>query len=200
MKRTIVNFLIDTVAFITFVYLIATGIIMHYLLPAGSGHFVTLWGLDRHQWGSIHFWISIVFLGTLAIHLALHWKWIVCVIKGRPKEGSGVRLGLAVTGVFALLSIVIAPLLSDTRQVADPPHRLQSSTPANVEIPEVSGSMSLWEVEQRTGVSLETILSGLNLPRDIPANERLGRLRRVYGFEMEEVKKLIEHSISENEF
>ena len=51
MNRTWVNFVIDTVAFVAFVLLTTTGVLMRYLLPPGSGHYTTIWGLDRHEWG-----------------------------------------------------------------------------------------------------------------------------------------------------
>ncbi|HMB04500.1 MAG TPA: DUF4405 domain-containing protein, partial [Isosphaeraceae bacterium] len=70
------NFLVDSLAFAGFVLLTATGILLHYLLPPGSGHRMTIWGLDRHDWGRVHFWISVAFLGSLALHLVLHWKWV----------------------------------------------------------------------------------------------------------------------------
>ena len=50
MKRTTQNFVIDTVAFAGFVFLTATGVLVRYVLPPGSGHHTTVWGLDRHEW------------------------------------------------------------------------------------------------------------------------------------------------------
>src|SRR4051794_18528135 len=61
MNRTTLNFVVDTAAFVGFVLLTTTGVLMHYLLPPGSGHRTTIWGLDRHDWGQVHFWISAVF-------------------------------------------------------------------------------------------------------------------------------------------
>ena len=77
------NFLVDALAFTVFVLLTASGVLMRYVLPPGSGRFTTVWGLDRHEWGSIHFWIAIGLLAALALHLFLHWRWIVYTIKGR---------------------------------------------------------------------------------------------------------------------
>ena len=112
MKRSNVNFVVDAIAFAMFVFLVATGVLMEFVLPAGSGHSTTLWGMDRHQWGSLHFWIAVVFLASMAVHVYLHWKWIVCVLRGRPREGSGFRIGLGVLGLTALLAIAVAPLVS----------------------------------------------------------------------------------------
>ncbi len=61
MKATL-NFIIDVIAFTGFLFLTTTGVLMRYLLPPGSGRFASLWGLNRHEWGTIHFWISVAFL------------------------------------------------------------------------------------------------------------------------------------------
>ena len=34
-------------------------------------------GLDRHQWGTIHFIIGVIFLSLLVLHIILHWQTIV---------------------------------------------------------------------------------------------------------------------------
>ena len=99
MRKSNVNFIVDAVAFAAFVLLTATGVLVRYVLPPGSGHFIKLWGMDRHGWGQIHFWIAVALMGALALHLLLHWRWVVSMVKGRPREGSGVRVALAVVGV-----------------------------------------------------------------------------------------------------
>ncbi|MBD9355987.1 DUF4405 domain-containing protein [Methylomonas albis] len=83
MNRTIVNIIIDLVAALLFLGMIATGYLLRYPLPPGSNKSHSLWGLTRHQWGDIHFWISLGLLAVLVIHLALHWNWIVTVIGKR---------------------------------------------------------------------------------------------------------------------
>ena len=104
MNRTTLNFVVDTAAFVGFVLLTTTGVLMHYLLPPGSGHHTTIWGLDRHDWGQVHFWISAAFLGTLALHLCLHWRWVTALVRGRPHQGgtqTGVRVALALAPLFS---------------------------------------------------------------------------------------------------
>ena len=112
MARPKVNFVIDSCGFAGFVLLTATGVLMRYVLPPGSGRFTTLWTLDRHGWGNIHFWLAIAFLSVLVIHLFLHWRWIATVLRGRPREGSGARVALGTVGLFALLALAIAPFAS----------------------------------------------------------------------------------------
>nr|MDA3873905.1 hypothetical protein [Kiritimatiellia bacterium] len=53
------------------------------------------------EWGTVHFWISVVFLAAITLHLALHWKWIAVGLRGR---GRWVAIGL---GAAALLASAI---------------------------------------------------------------------------------------------
>jgi hypothetical protein len=108
MNRTLVNIIIDLVATQLFLGMIATGYLLRFPLPPGSNKTLTLWGLSRHQWGDIHFWISLGLLAVLMIHLALHWNWIVTVIGKRchlikTSQPSLVRSAIWTIGVFIAL-------------------------------------------------------------------------------------------------
>lgn len=191
MKRSKLNFIFDAIAFAGFVFLATTGVLMRYVLPPGSKRFKTIWGLDRHEWGDIHFWISVVFLGLLAMHLLLHWRWIINLITGRPREGSGFRAGLGIVGVIALLALSIAPLLSpiDTTLESRSGRDLSSVQHGNVQ---VWGSMTLHEAENATGVPAEYIIKQLGLTPDLVQDECLGDLRKTYGFTMDDVRRIIQ--------
>ena len=188
MSKSTTNLLVDAVAFAAIMLLGATGILIRYVLPPGSGHFSQLWGMDRHQWGQVHFWFAVVLLSTLALHLILHWHWVVCMVKGRPGRGSVIRVSLAIIGVLALAGLMVAPFLGQVQETGEPPHKLQSNEhPAN----QITGSMTLHEVEEQTGVPAAVILKGLGLPANLPADERLGRLRRQYGFEIHDIQEIV---------
>ncbi len=191
MKRSKLNFTFDAIAFAGFVFLTTTGVLMRYALPPGSRRFKTIWGLDRHEWGDIHFWISIVFLGLLAMHLVLHWRWIINIITGRPREGSGLRAGLGIVGIVGLLALAIAPLLSpvDTTLESLSGRNLSSVQHGNVQ---VWGSMTLQEAEKATGVPAEHIIKQLGLTPDLVEDECLGDLRKMYGFTMDDVRQIIQ--------
>ncbi len=191
MKRSKLNFTFDAIAFAGFVFLTTTGVLMRYALPPGSRRFKTIWGLDRHEWGDIHFWISIVFLGLLAMHLLLHWRWIINIITGRPREGSGLRAGLGIVGIVGLLALSIAPLLSpvDTTLESLSGRNLSSVQHGNVQ---VWGSMTLQEAEKATGVPAEHIIKQLGLAPDLAGDECLGDLRKMYGFTMDDVRQIIQ--------
>jgi hypothetical protein len=191
MKRSKLNFTFDAIAFAGFVFLTTTGVLMRYVLPPGSRRFSTIWGLDRHGWGDIHFWISIVFLGLLAMHLLLHWRWIINIITGRPREESGLRAGLGIIGVVGLLALALAPLLSpvETTLESRSGRDLSSVQHGNVQ---VWGSMTLPEAEKATGVPAEHIIKQLGLTPDLVEDECLGDLRKTYGFTMDDVRRIIQ--------
>jgi hypothetical protein len=189
MSRHEKNFFIDAIAFIGFVLLTNTGILMRYILPPGSGRWKVIWGLDRHEWGSIHFWISIIFFSVLTIHLILHWRWILTFIKRRPREGSGLRAGLGIVGLVGLIALAIAPLVSTVETTAVKEKGVHMSK--KLEDIQIFGSMTLNEVEQNTGVPAEYITQELKLPPDTDRDERLGRLKKMFGFTMEDVRTIV---------
>jgi len=74
MKRTTLNFIIDSNAFLDLLGLAFTGFIMMYILPPGTGgrgrmfrggrgaehvgeEIKELWSMTRHEWGVIHFYL-----------------------------------------------------------------------------------------------------------------------------------------------
>ena len=188
MSKSIVNFLVDSVLFVAIMLLCATGVLMRYVLPPGSGHFSQLWGMDRHQWGQIHFWIAVVLMSTVVLHLLLHWHWVVCMVKGRPGSGSTIRVGLAIVGVLALAGLMSVPFFGQVQDTGEPPHKMQSDErPAY----QIDGTMTLHEVEEQTGVPAATILQELGLPADLPTDERLGRLRKQHSFEMHDIQEIV---------
>lgn len=210
MKRATLNRLTDALAFAGFVLVVATGFVLRSLLPPGSGGLqgvgtgygaaerpvMLLWGLTRHDWGAMHFGIALGLMIVLAIHLVLHWRWIMSSIRGRAREGSGVRVGLGIVGVLTLVAIAIMPWLSPTARVP----RAQLSEPVVAGRPfahqehttsPTRGMMTLQEIEELTGVPTAYMIKHLGLPHDVSPNERLGRLRRVYGFAMQDIRRIV---------
>lgn len=97
MRRTTVNFIVDLVGFVDLLLLIATGAIMKWVLPPGSGggghgygygfrggrglgpgggQVQQMLGLGRHEWGDVHFILALVFVLLILVHIVLHWTWI----------------------------------------------------------------------------------------------------------------------------
>jgi hypothetical protein len=191
MKRTNLNFIIDAAGFAGFIFLTATGVLVRYVLPPGSGHHTTLWGLDRHEWGSVHFWIAIGFLCVLALHVVLHWRWIVCVIRGRPREGSGVRLALGVVAVIGVLAVAVAPLATPVERAATRTPRSGESLSSDHDSESVRGRMSLNEIEKQTGVPATHLIEHFGMPSDVPLDVGVAKLGKQYGFEIADVRTAI---------
>ena len=74
MSRVRLNLLIDAVIGIAFLATAVTGVV--FLLPA-SWQQAVLVGLSFHAWHWLHDWSGVVAAGGVALHLALHWRWVV---------------------------------------------------------------------------------------------------------------------------
>jgi hypothetical protein len=190
MKRSTLNLLVDVVAFFGFLVLTTTGVLLRYLLPPGSGHYSTIWGLNRHEWGSVHFWIAVGFFSVLGLHLLLHWRWIVSVVTRRQREGSGFRAGLGIVGLVTVLMLAISPLLAPVERNLTEQGAGYRSDQRSEEV-SIQGSMTLEDVEESTGVPASYIIESLGLPESVSAEEQLGHLRREFGFGMSEVRRIV---------
>lgn len=188
MNRTRINAAIDAVSFVAFLFLVTTGILLHFLLPPGSGHRATAWTLDRHDWGEIHFWVALTLFASLGAHVALHWRWIVCVLKGRQAEGSGKRLALGTLGLIALIALAATPLLAPLDQADADGWR---GGPAEHEQERIRGSMTLGELEERTGVSGDVVVRELGLPSGVSRDRPLGQLAEQFGFTLTDVRRVV---------
>jgi hypothetical protein len=87
----------DIVSFFSFLFLAFSGVVIRYVLPKGSGGggqgwrsaskpVLEFWNLSRHQWGSVHFWVSMIFVTAILLHLFLHWKWVKVSLTGRKRR------------------------------------------------------------------------------------------------------------------
>lgn len=113
MKPITIISIVDILAFFCFILLTSSGTLMHYVLPPGSGRWSLVWGLNRHDWGTLHFWIAVIFLAVLSIHLILHRSFITALFKGHKGGESTIRIALGLTGLIAIILLAIAPLVSD---------------------------------------------------------------------------------------
>lgn len=198
MKRSHLNFFIDILAFIGLILLLGSGLLIRYILPPGSGEHLALWSLTRHEWGEIHFWIAVFLTAVVAVHLALHWRWITSTIQNKPREGSGIRVGFGVISFLMLVIIAIAPFLSPTEQIPSATGGKQNHTnkfkprTGNERFAEkIRGSMTLKDVENLSGVPVKHLLNKLALPENISSGQKLGQLSKKYGLEMEDFRKAI---------
>ncbi|MEN6408014.1 MAG: DUF4405 domain-containing protein [Thermoguttaceae bacterium] len=218
MKKATFNAWVDAVAFMAMALLAATGVLIKFVLPPGSGHFSEIWGMDRHQWGDVHFCFAVTLAVAVVVHLCLHWRWVVATVQGRSESGSTWRVALAVVGLLILIGLVASPFLTAVELTGDAPHRGraarlaeqsdpqttprtdQDADPLSAGLaerhtgegtPQIDGTMSLREMERRTGVSAAVVLKEMGLPADVPLDERLGRLRKQYNFDMHALREVV---------
>ncbi|MCW5520321.1 DUF4405 domain-containing protein [Aureitalea sp. L0-47] len=193
MKRSRKNFVIDSLAFMFFLFLVSTGIILHYLLPHGSGGSRSIWGMSRHDWGDIHFYASIGFLAILAIHLILHWNWIVNLIRGKKRMASGRRSLLGLVGVFSIIAVAVSPLLSPIEGAKKSNVEAKHEKHISEAESDINGSLTLGEVQSKTKVPVSYLIKELGLPESTSAETKLGKLKNQHGFSMDRVRMLIEN-------
>jgi hypothetical protein len=120
-NRNKLNFYIDILLFINLGLLIGIGLLIKYVLISGqqkwlllgSNPELTFWGLDRHQWGTIHLITGIVFFILLILHIIFHWRMIGCLFrKYIPKRGvraATIFISLIVFTIFVAFPLIVSP-------------------------------------------------------------------------------------------
>lgn len=202
MKRPAQNLLVDSIAFAALILLVATGLLMFVVLPPGS-HQVTVWGLSRHAWGDLHFWVALTFLGLLLLHLALHWRWIVCMVQGRPRQNprSTARVAAATVGVVLLLGLSGALLLTPPEEAVGAgqrhgwerlEHRGGSPGPARRGYGRTApDGATLEQVAYALGMTAPELARALMLPASVTAGTPWRQLERRYGVDAGAVRRAV---------
>ncbi|WP_299110352.1 DUF4405 domain-containing protein [uncultured Winogradskyella sp.] len=87
MRKSTWNFILNATMTLCMSAIIGIGFLIKYTLLSGQdrkevyGQNVELYflNMDRHQWGTIHLYLSFVLIGLLIIHVFLHWKVVTAV-------------------------------------------------------------------------------------------------------------------------
>jgi hypothetical protein len=96
---------------------------------------------------------------------------------------------------------------------AAPEKRTASTLPRELEIPlgtemetdehrivnnlTITGQTTLRQIEESLGIPATTILERLHLPQGVSSQETLGKLRRIYGFQIQDVRDVIASALKE---
>jgi hypothetical protein len=103
------HFWLDLLTAVVFAAMAGTGVLLRWVLPHGSPRVGLTWlGVGRHVWGDVHFWLGVLILVLLAVHLALHWSWIRACWS---RFLGSLRSPLTWVILLALLALVLLPLL-----------------------------------------------------------------------------------------
>lgn len=98
--------------------LVGIGLMLKYVLPHGGKRWaeyganvhLNFLGMDRHEWGSIHFMMGITLSLLVALHIVLHWDVIKCVFRQLIYR-SKARCLIAILFALICMSLIVAPLL-----------------------------------------------------------------------------------------
>ena len=125
MKRSYLHLLVDSLLLLGALGLILTGLLMEFVLPAGS-HQSSVWSLTRHEWGDLHFWTAVGMLALGLLHLLLNWGWVcsVCAKVLRLRSTKPTPRRKLVTGgaTLVLLSLLVGGFLfaAEAGKITDP--------------------------------------------------------------------------------
>ncbi len=202
MKRNTVNFWIDVISLLPMLGLTWTGLLIHYVLPPGTGgrhgdQALTVWGLGRHDYGTVHFYLALTLVALMVIHLWLHWSWVCATVRRLAGKGSHASDREGVYGIAALVvigALILVGLLLARSQVksgtgAIEPKVTEHETSSSLQI---SGQTTLAQAARMGGIPVEELIAKLRLPADVNVDEPLGRLKRQYGFEIHDVRNVLQ--------
>jgi hypothetical protein len=105
MNKNHLKYLIDSLLFICLIGLAGIGFLQGLVLAEGPVEDVSkkyFMGLHTHQWGHIHFYISIAFTVLIIIHLILSWNWIKATSKKIFKN----KWGTALIGMVVIALVI----------------------------------------------------------------------------------------------
>lgn len=107
---------LDLFSFVALILMLSTGVFLKITLPPRSGG-DEVWGLSRHEWGDIHFYLSVIFLLFMSAHLVVHAKFIKSVIIGKAPTEKYYRIVAGIIGVIALIALAFSPVISPVTDV-----------------------------------------------------------------------------------
>jgi hypothetical protein len=187
------------------------------------------WGIDRHQWGTIHLILSFILLFLLLLHIVFHWKQITCIFKCMVSNHIW-RITLSIllivfTIAFGILPLFITPevkegishhahynepgkgyyseerqyknrveakpdIVQDQEIIPDVEHHTELKHAHQSDI-EIYGYMTINEVAEKYNIPAQELAKSINVPIG-NNNERLGRLRKRYNFQLCDLRDYIE--------
>ncbi len=108
-RRTILPRALNLLLWLSFCAMAGTGLLLAFRLPPGSrgGRGLEALGLGRHEWGDVHTWVSYIFMATIVVHLALHWRWLWQIAARKRAWPMLAGFGL---GIAQLLFLALQPV------------------------------------------------------------------------------------------
>ena len=117
MRKTKVNLIIDALLLLSIAAIAGIGFLIKYVLVPGFKRWeiynrnvnLSFWDMDRHEWGTIHFIIALIFLALLILHIVLHWSMIINIY-GKLIPNNIARRTFAVILFCTVILLIIFPV------------------------------------------------------------------------------------------
>lgn len=100
----IYNLALNSLLFCLGLFLSGTAILLEWRLPHGrSGRVASFLGMGRHDWAEVHWWLGLLLVVGVILHLALHWRWI-WKIAAKQKRAVVLTLAIAIAVVLGFFA------------------------------------------------------------------------------------------------
>ena len=223
------NLGIDIIMLLLLMPLAGIGFLIKYvLIPGiqrneryGSDVELEFLGLTRHQWGSIHLIISVVFLVLLLLHVILHWKMIVGIFKRMIPNKTLRAISATLIGTVGFLLIAFPLFVKPEVITRESVHlnrkfrqesydattrgRIRNEDAPSPSSPDKQGRALAESIFADHEVNGSQTLQFVALKYGIPveklatdlgipaskAGEKVGRLRKQYAFTMNDLRRSI---------
>ena len=114
--KNLIHRVLNLLLYIAFCAMVGTGLLMAYRLPPGSrgGRGLTVLGMDRHEWGDVHLWISYIVVVAVIAHLGMNWTWLKKIAASmKPLR----LLGGLLVGIVIIVVLLVLPVTVNNRQL-----------------------------------------------------------------------------------
>jgi len=174
MTKAKLNLIIDALLLVCLAAIAGIGLLIKYVLIPGFqrwevyGRNVELlfWGMDRHEWGTIHLCLGGAFVALLVLHLVLHWGAIVALcrrlIPHRALRYLTATILVVLTALLLGFSALVKPQVRQAgrgshrgQQRREPAHRMQRYGARGRPAPATSQGERSWQTTGREEDSWE---------------------------------------------
>ena len=204
--------------FVGMMLILSIGFLIKFTLIPGEARWkiygrnvdLFLFGMDRHEWGTVHFYIGCVLVALLILHIYLHWKMIGELYQKLITSSQARKISfllLIVVSVFLIVfPFAVSPKVAErelrkkqytshdhegnpTNKIEGNSHENYTSSDSAIE---VRGFMTLNDVAQKYNIPSDVLLDQLGIPDSAGlSGQQLGKLRKIYNFKMTDVEKII---------
>ena len=103
MKKGIIKYFVDVSMYIVLSSIAILGLLMEFVISSGQSANKYFLGIHRHDWGELHFFLGLLFLVLLSVHIYFNWPFILQSTRNQFGEKSKnvlVGIGTAWIGIL----------------------------------------------------------------------------------------------------